>query len=193
MRTRADSPTKNCTEPGCIGALRARGLCSTHYNQRHQPGRHRAHAASCAVCGASVARPTKARYRSVCSVDCRTLLQHGVNAASGSYNWAYDAARRARLAGATVVELFDRLEVFERDDWTCAICREPVDRDASPFHPDSPTVDHVVPLSRGGEHTLANAQCAHLRCNSIKSDAVDGDAELLSSVCNRWGMYPMSD
>jgi hypothetical protein len=112
----------------------------------------------------------------VCSVTCRTALEHGTTAGAGGYNWAHDAAQRARRAGATVVELFDRLDVFERDDWTCGICHHLVDRDASPFHPDSPTVDHVVPLSQGGQHTLTNTQCAHLRCNSTKQDAVPAAA-----------------
>lgn len=33
QRNRADSPTKVCTEDGCVNPLRARGLCSTHYNK----------------------------------------------------------------------------------------------------------------------------------------------------------------
>lgn len=73
-----------------------------------------------------------------------------------------------------MVELFDRGDVFERDDWTCGICHRAVEPDAPPFHPDSATVDHVVPLSQGGEHTMANVQCAHLRCNSAKQDAYAG-------------------
>ncbi|MEU4570846.1 HNH endonuclease [Micromonospora sp. NPDC023956] len=66
--------------------------------------------------------------------------------------------------------MFDRSDVFVRDQWTCQICGLPTDVTASPFDPASPTVDHVVPLSKGGEHTLANTQCSHLGCNSSKSD-----------------------
>jgi 5-methylcytosine-specific restriction endonuclease McrA len=29
-------------------------------------------------------------------------------------------------------------------------------------------VDHVVPLSKGGEHTMRNSRTAHLSCNSAK-------------------------
>ena len=174
MRTRADSPTKTCTEPGCGNPLRARGLCSTHYNHRHQPNRHAASSVACTVCRAQVLRPTKSDRRPTCSVACRTLLQHGVAyGMTGQYDWAKDAALRARRAGATVIEVFDRGEVFVRDDWTCKLCSLPVDATASPFDPASPSVDHVVPLSRGGEHTLANVQCTHLGCNASKQDAVD--------------------
>lgn len=34
----------------------------------------------------------------------------------------------------------------------------------------SASVDHIVPLSRGGEHSMNNVQCAHLSCNCSKSD-----------------------
>ena len=171
MRTKADSPTKTCTVPGCVKPLRARGACSTHYNQRHQPNRHAASAVPCTVCQAQVMRPTKNDRRPTCSVACRTLLQHGVAyGMTGQYDWAKDAALRARRAGATVIEVFDRGEVFVRDNWTCQLCGLPVDATASPFDPASPTVDHVVPLSRGGEHTLTNAQCSHLGCNAAKQD-----------------------
>lgn len=177
MPSKADSPTKTCTLDDCGKPLRAKGLCSTHYNQK-DPNRHVARAVTCAACGAEVNRPAKSGRRPACSVGCRTTLQRGTDGdGSGRYAWAHDAAKRARKAGATVVELFDRTDVFVRDDWTCQLCHLPVDVMASPFDPAAPTVDHVVPLSRGGEHTLANAQTACLRCNSIKSDHLQSYAE----------------
>ena len=81
--------------------------------------------------------------------------------------WQIGARRRARERAAFVEDV-DRTVVFERDDWTCRICDEPLARDA--VHPDplSPTVDHVVPLSRGGKHSYANVQSAHFLCNVLK-------------------------
>jgi len=35
-----------------------------------------------------------------------------------------------------------------------------------------PSLDHVIPLSKGGEHSMSNARLAHTYCNSIKSDQV---------------------
>lgn len=167
----ADSPTKTCTQDGCSNALRARGLCSTHYNQQYQPGRHAAAQTACVVCGTPTARPRSGTRRPVCSVECRTRLTHGDAAGStSSYNWRADAAQRATKAGATVIEPFDREAIFERDDWTCYLCGLPVDREAPVFGLESATVDHVIPLSRGGEHSMRNARTAHLRCNSAKQD-----------------------
>lgn len=171
MRTRADSPTKTCTEPECSGALRARGLCSTHYNQQHQPQRHAAKPATCTVCSAPVHRPPSSSRRPVCSAACRRVLAFGPQSSGASgYTWASDAVKRAERAGALVVEHFDRLEIFERDGWTCYLCVRQTDPEASVFDPASPTVDHVVPLSKGGEHSRSNARTACLGCNSAKQD-----------------------
>lgn len=70
------------------------------------------------------------------------------------------AIRRARQRGAHV-EHVEALVVLERADGVCGICGEDVD--PLDFH-----VDHVVPLARGGEHSYANTQPAHPRCNKSK-------------------------
>lgn len=71
--------------------------------------------------------------------------------------------QRLRRAGISGTEHVDRAVVLERDKGICGICGEPVDR--GNFH-----VDHIVPLSRGGEHSYANTQVAHPRCNQVKYD-----------------------
>jgi 5-methylcytosine-specific restriction endonuclease McrA len=67
-----------------------------------------------------------------------------------------------------VVEVFDRAEIFERDNWTCYLCGEATDHAGGPFDPRYPTVDHVKPLSQGGEHSKANARTACFACNSAR-------------------------
>jgi 5-methylcytosine-specific restriction endonuclease McrA len=62
--------------------------------------------------------------------------------------------------------------IFERDGWKCGLCGDPVDSDLSYPHPQSASLDHIVPISRGGPHTYDNVQCAHLSCNRDKSDSV---------------------
>lgn len=80
-----------------------------------------------------------------------------------------NARARARYHGAQY-ENIDPLEVYERDRWTCGICDQPVESDLDYPHPMSVSLDHVVPLARGGHHTLDNVQCSHLRCNLLKQD-----------------------
>lgn len=76
--------------------------------------------------------------------------------------------RYALTRGAPDATSFDYREVFERDGWVCGICTEPVDPEATWPDPLSASLDHVVPVSRGGVHVPENAQCAHLVCNVQK-------------------------
>ena len=80
--------------------------------------------------------------------------------------------RRARKKTNGPVEKFLNVEVFERDDWLCGLCGEQVDKDLMWPDPMSASLDHIIPLSRGGEHTLDNVQLAHLVCNIRKNNQV---------------------
>ena len=73
--------------------------------------------------------------------------------------------RRARLAGVKH-EPLTISDVAARDGWRCGICGERVDPRAKGASRKS--LDHIVPISRGGPHTLENSQLAHFRCNSAK-------------------------
>jgi 5-methylcytosine-specific restriction endonuclease McrA len=84
--------------------------------------------------------------------------------------------RRAAKRGATA-EKFTPLEIFERDGWRCGICGRKVNRDLAWPHPKSASLDHVEPLSRGGEHSRANTRLAHLDCN-IQRGNRGGDEQL---------------
>lgn len=82
---------------------------------------------------------------------------------------AKNLRRRARLLDA-LVEDVDPQVLWERDGGTCGICKLPVDHSLPWPHKMSKTVDHVVPLSLGGEHSYANTQIAHAVCNSRKNN-----------------------
>jgi len=71
--------------------------------------------------------------------------------------------RRARKLGAACTERVDPSVVLASHGAVCGICDEAVD--PLNFH-----VDHIVPLSRGGDHTYVNSQPAHPRCNSRKGN-----------------------
>ena len=61
-------------------------------------------------------------------------------------------------------ERFTVHELIARDGRDCGICGAAIPNVAYP-DPQSPSIDHIVPLSRGGEHTLNNARATHLICN----------------------------
>ena len=53
----------------------------------------------------------------------------------------------------------------------CGICGKPVDKTLKSPHPMSATVDHIIPLDKGGHPSdLANLQLAHRCCNREKSN-----------------------
>lgn len=54
----------------------------------------------------------------------------------------------------------------------CGICGMSVDYNLRSPHPGAPSVDHIVPLSHGGNPDWVNSQLAHLRCNHLKSNTV---------------------
>ena len=74
---------------------------------------------------------------------------------------------------------FDRnKKIIYATQTVCAICGQPVEKDGTKWkyhypHPGSPSVDHIIPVSKGGHPSdLANLQLAHLACNRQKSDRV---------------------
>lgn len=87
----------------------------------------------------------------------------------GCYQKDKASTRRVRLRGVER-ETVRRVRVFERDEWTCHLCGEPLSREASFPDPLYPTLDHVMPIAKGGSHTMANVKAAHFICNSSKSD-----------------------
>lgn len=69
-------------------------------------------------------------------------------------------------------EFFKDVEIFQRDEWICQICFGDVDPTLRHPDPRSPSLDHIIPLARGGNHTRTNCQCAHLSCNKRKNCSV---------------------
>ena len=83
------------------------------------------------------------------------------------------------------------LALEERDNHTCYLCGTKTDRsdyrvdESGNFiaGPSYPSIDHVVPLSKGGTHDMSNVRLACCRCNAIKGnrDVSEAIAELRAS------------
>lgn len=90
--------------------------------------------------------------------------EHGV-----SYRW-----RNGREGSYTGIPISrtDRFAIYERDEWTCQLCFEPVYWNALEFR-DQPSLDHIIPQSMTAEpdHSPSNLRLAHVGCNARRKDA----------------------
>ena len=68
----------------------------------------------------------------------------------------------------------------------CAICGRPVNFDLPFPDPMSPTLDHIVPIAKGGDPAaLNNLQLAHLQCNRRKAARLPMTAVKPAKISNR--------
>jgi len=73
-----------------------------------------------------------------------------------------------------------RTELFERDSWRCQYCGERV-------RSNTATLDHIVPVSKGGRDDPENLATTCLMCNSIKSGRTYEEAapQILAALRSR--------
>lgn len=76
---------------------------------------------------------------------------------TGAHRVAFDKNKRLILATQDI----------------CGICGQSVDKSLKFPHPLSPTIDHIIPVDRGGHPSdIDNLQLAHFCCNRAKSNKV---------------------
>lgn len=115
----------------------------------------------CPVCGKTI---SKKKY---CSQECRKKAT----------NKRHDVRRRAKVQQAMVDRDITVEGLYKRDKGVCYLCGGKCDyedyvvRDGAFITGDwYPSIDHVVPLAKGGKHSWSNVRLAHFRCNTIKRD-----------------------
>jgi len=64
---------------------------------------------------------------------------------------------------AATIETVDYEAIYRRDKGICHICLNPVPKSRLHF-------DHVIPLSKGGPHSMENIKVSHARCNVKKGN-----------------------
>lgn len=186
-----------CKADGCeLPRWYSDGYCSNHHQifERHGvPVGVRKWAEEsdnyvCIVCGTEF--EPNSRSRQFCHVNCQGLYSRwGGNVPDLSFEcaickvhieWAPGAwtrrdrkiCSRCRNAGQTRHGVRPSVLV-ERDGVDCKLCGAPVDMAARYPDPKSASVDHIIPVSRGGTHDLENLQLTHWKCNHTKRDRID--------------------
>lgn len=80
-----------------------------------------------------------------------------------------ETRRRARKQRNGVIP-YRRADIYERDGWVCQLCLAPVDKELQWPDPLCATIDHVIPIVKGGPDSPDNVQLSHARCNMSKGD-----------------------
>lgn len=145
-----------CSVEGCPRPYTAKGYCSMHFQRFNtfgdpgglEPG-WQLGPETCSVPGCD--RPH--RSRGYCSSHSQTLV-------------------RKRRVRAVFDEQVHMTTVIERDGWTCGLCGDPVDPAIDWPDSMSASIDHIIPIARGGRHNYENVQLAHLLCNLRKKDRI---------------------
>lgn len=131
----------------------------------------------CPVCGRITTRP---KY---CSNDCQ----------SKANNTSHEHRRRLKIQNAMVDRDITVKGLFLRDKGVCSICGKPCDINDYEYKGGAfiagnnyPSVDHIIPLSKGGAHSWDNVQLAHRICNTKKRDHIYGEgirSTILQQYC----------
>lgn len=137
---------------------------------------------ACAQCALPFTRASGVTIGKYCSTECRQSLynrnkrirENAKRRASVDAMKAWRATRRVqRLNRKRLLKPFDpvdSLSIFNRDRFRCQLCGGPCDPNVKAPHLMSLTIDHEIPLAKGGEHVPSNLQTAHFICNSYKVD-----------------------
>ena len=122
----------------------------------------------CECCGSLFMKPRS--NSSFCS-DCKKKVQN-----------ARSKDKRIKRIKAAKCDPITLERLYEKEKGVCYLCGGMCDKDAYSVRDDGtfialnnyPSIEHVVPLSRGGTHTWDNVRLAHRICNSVKGANVAG-------------------
>ena len=136
----------------------------------------------CAECG-EVIDHTRRSDAAHCSTECQQAVWYRENDAmlkARAAAWKIDNRdmakdsdhrRRAAMRGSATGPI-DYVKVWDRDGGCCWICRKPVDQTLTYPDPMYRSWDHVIPVIKGGSHTMENVALSHLVCNTSKKSKI---------------------
>lgn len=128
-------------------------------------------------CGTCEKRFTKIGMQGRRRPLCRACKRKQINKTRRAYG--KNIRDRAIRFGVERVP-YSRDDVFNRDCWRCQLCRCDLlhkwtyNKTTLVPHPRNATIDHIIPMSKGGADAEWNVQACCLTCNGKKSDSTKG-------------------
>ena len=142
---------KECCSDECSNSLHL-----SRMRERYSPAERISK--QCEVCG-NIFLSNRVQYK-CCSPSCSHINE----------TVAKNHRQRARHFDVEY-EYVNPAKVFKRDGWRCQICgKKTPKKNRGKRYPNSPELDHRVPMSKGGGHLYSNVQCSCRRCNGQKSN-----------------------
>lgn len=116
----------------------------------------------CPVCGAFYF--TQKSNSKFCSKECLKKQQAFISNRHKDF--------RRRVAKTKESKEITLQALYKRDKGICWICGKPCDITLDSNDKYYPSIDHVVPIAKGGRDLWDNVKLAHRICNSVKSDHI---------------------
>lgn len=179
VHRKVPAPDVACYEPECQKrrAFRRSKAQRDRFKAEHgypQKGDRNIHPGVCIRCGESFVSRKGTMY---CSQPCWNAVIAEKYANSNGGRGA-NRTRKLREHNAKVAPV-NRKRIFERDRWRCHLCGNKINEKLKSPHPQSATIDHLIPLAVGGTHEPANVAAAHRFCNMSKGDRGGGEQLML--------------
>lgn len=137
--------------------------CVADYNRKYP-------LIKCEYCSNHFVNSDVRKKRKFCSFNC---YLSAIGVSKNNTKRYYNNTHIVRAKKYNVkYEYIDIENIFNSDKWICKICGSTVDKFKPYPHPLSASLDHIIPLSKGGTHTIDNVQLSHLKCNLQKSNNI---------------------
>lgn len=143
---RGKCPCQICRSDECDRPQHQRGYCQAHYMKLYRYGPSYFSKQKRCSCG-NLLRTERAKW----CVACKSL---SLREASKANNY------RRRVRSGAVDRDYTVKALLDIDGDSCYLCGEVID--------GAPSVDHILPLSKGGKDCITNVALAHWNCNNRK-------------------------
>lgn len=125
----------------------------------------------CKYCGKHFATEYK-KSKTYCSDECKRKMNNLLSK-------LHDGKRAERIQrNGEIHNDITLKKLYKKHNGLCSICGEKCDYEDYSISKEGyfiansnyPSIDHIIPIAKGGTHTWNNVQLAHRICNSIKND-----------------------